>query len=275
MNTKKIKKQLTVAASYPLSTNMQRLEFTTDDMQYFSKDSAGQYVKLMFTPTGETDLELLNADEPPVLRTYTLREIDVLNKRLTIDFVKHVGGVSNTSNYAVADLRVTAHSGGHGHYFAERAQVGDVIYILGPGTLQSIDLNTDWVLLVADMTAIPALSVVLEDLSADAQGYVVLEVTSNADIPALTLPPKVVLTVCVRGQAASLAETVKQLSWLDGQPSVWCACEFSDMKAIRSYITHAHEVERAGCYFSSYWKEGVTEDGHKIFKQQDNEALKA
>ena len=265
MNTKKMPKQLKVVASYAISPHMQRLEFTTDDIQYFAADSAGQYLKLMFTPSGGTDLSLLGPDEVPILRTYTIRQIDVANKRLAIDFVKH-------HVLAVPSL-ISPATGGYGHYFAERAQVGDPIAVRGPGVIQPIDLNKDWLLLVADMTSLPALSVLIQTLPADARGFLVLEVLSTADIPVLRLPANVELSPVVRGQGESLSARVARLPWLAGQPAVWCACEFSDMRAIRSYVTDEHELDRAGCYFSSYWKVGVTEDGHKVFKQQDKDSL--
>lgn len=278
MSDKKIKKRLTVVATYPLSPNMQRLEFSTDDMHYFSQDSAGQYVKLMFTPAGSADLDLLKDDEQPVLRTYTLSAVDLLTQRLTIDFVKHGGCVNSPSLDADEILQLSQESGGHGHCFAERAQIGDVISVRGPGTIQAINLHSDWLLLVADLTAIAALSQVFKQVPVYARGHIVVELAAHADLPpwltAKHLPPTLKLTVCLRGQGASLAETVQQLSRFSGQPSVWCACEFSDMKAIRHYVTDEHAVDRASCYFSSYWKEGVTEDGHKQVKLEDKAGLR-
>lgn len=265
MNTKKMPKQLKVVASYAISPHMQRLEFTTEDIQYFTADSAGQYLKLMFTPSGGTDLSLLGPEESPILRTYTIRQIDIANKRLAIDFVKH---------HALAVTRlISPATGGYGHYFAERAQVGDHIEVRGPGVIQAIDLNRDWLMLVADMTSIPALSVLIQALPKNACGYLVLEVLSTADVPAFDLPVNIQLIIKVRGQNEALSEVVERLAWRVGQPSVWCACEFSDMKAIRSYVTHQQQIDRADCYFSSYWKEGVTEDGHKIIKLKDNESF--
>lgn len=277
MSDKKIPKQLTVVASYPLSPNMQRLEFSSEDMHYFSQDAAGQYVKLMFAPNGSTDLDLLKDDEQPVLRTYTLSAVEVLTQRLTIDFVKHGDGVNSPDLNANEALQLSQENGGYGHHFAERAQIGDVISVRGPGTIQAINLHNDWLLFVADLTAIAALSQVLKQVPVYARGHLVVELAAHADLPpwltAKHLPPTLKLTVCLRGQGASLAETVQQLSWLDGQPSVWCACEFSDMKAIRHYVTDEHDVDRASCYFSSYWKEGVTEDGHKQIKLEDKAEL--
>lgn len=259
MHDKKLPKRLTVLASYPLSPYMQRVEFSTEDIHYFSSDSAGQYVKLMFTPEGSTDLSLLAPEQSPVLRTYTIREIDMVNKHLTIDFVKHQ---SLTNADSVTCSLTKQEQGGYGQYFAEHATVGDTVEVRGPGAIKPIDLQADWLLLVADMSSIPALSVVINALPANAQGFVVLEVLSMADVPQLNFPTNMVLVICVRGVAESLADAVTQLTWLPGQPAVWCACEFSDMKAIRRYASQ-YPLADGGCYFSSYWKEGVTEDGSK------------
>ncbi|MGO1616371.1 MAG: siderophore-interacting protein [Oceanisphaera sp.] len=268
MNHKKLAKRLTVVASYSLSPNMQRVEFSIHDMRYFSPDSAGQYVKLMFTPQGSTDLSLLAPEQKPVLRTYTIRHIDIANKQLTIDFVKHQ---ASASTRLVTDTRTKQEQGGYGQHFAEHAIAGDTIDIRGPGAIKSINLSADWLLLIADMSSIPALSVVIQTLPVHARGFVVLEVLSMADVPKLDLPTQMVLKVCVRGVAESLADAVMQLPRLAGQAAVWCACEFSDMKAIRRYLGQ-YPLTEGGCYFSSYWKEGVTEDGHKLLKQQDKES---
>lgn len=259
MNHKKTPKQLVVIASHSLSPNMQRVEFSTEDIHYFSSDSAGQYVKLMFTPQGSTDLSLLAPEQKPILRTYTIRNIDIANKQLTIDFVKHQ---PSTSTSLVTDMLTKQEQGGYGQHFAEHAITGNTIEVRGPGTIKSINLSADWLLLIADMSSIPALSVVIQTLPVHAQGFVVLEVLSMADVPKLDLPTNMALKVCVRGLTESLADAVTQLPWLAGQAAVWCACEFSDMKAIRRYLGQ-YPLTEDGCYFSSYWKEGVTEDGAK------------
>ncbi|MGO2457267.1 MAG: siderophore-interacting protein, partial [Vibrio casei] len=41
------------------------------------------------------------------------------------------------------------------------------------------------------------------------------------------------------------------------------------MKAIRTYFNDNDAIQRSKSYFSSYWKQGVTEDGHKIIKRED------
>ncbi|MFS1443115.1 MULTISPECIES: siderophore-interacting protein [unclassified Vibrio] len=71
----------------------------------------------------------------------------------------------------------------------------------------------------------------------------------------------------------TLSQTVRSIEWLDGQVSVWTACEFESMRELRQYFRNEKEVAKENIYISSYWKRGVTEDGHKVLKQQDAQAL--
>jgi NADPH-dependent ferric siderophore reductase len=43
------------------------------------------------------------------------------------------------------------------------------------------------------------------------------------------------------------------------------------MRALRQYFRNEKQVKRENIYISSYWKLGVSEDGHKTIKQQDAE----
>lgn len=72
-------------------------------------------------------------------------------------------------------------------------------------------------------------------------------------------------------ESTTLADAVRTYPWLDGQVSVWCACEFDDMRGLRQYFRNERQVERNNIYISSYWKQGVTEDGHKVLKRRDAE----
>lgn len=277
MNTKKIPKQLKVVASYAISPHMQRLEFTTDDIQYFAADSAGQYLKLMFTPSGGTDLSLLAPEQKPALRTYTIADIDVNQKRLAIDFVLHQHKADLSAELGGDQgAEPLAEQGGYGQHFAEQATIGDTISVRGPGAIAPINLDGDWLLCVADMTSLPALRVAIKTLPTQMRGYVIVELLAEADKGLLAdwvLPENMQLLVWLRHETGSLAGKVMSLTWLAGKPTVWCACEFSDMKAIRRYVTDFQQGVHDDCYFSSYWKSGVTEDGHKLLKQQDKASL--
>jgi len=44
---------------------------------------------------------------------------------------------------------------------------------------------------------------------------------------------------------------------------------------LRHYFRNEKQVDKDNLYISSYWKEGTTEDGHKIIKQKDAIAMES
>ena len=62
---------------------------------------------------------------------------------------------------------------------------------------------------------------------------------------------------------------MKVLPWFSGVVSVWGACEFDDMRALRGYFRNEKEVQKDKIYISSYWKSDGPEDGHKVIKRED------
>ena len=60
--------------------------------------------------------------------------------------------------------------------------------------------------------------------------------------------------------------------WPEGDVYAWAACEFSSMKALRSYLREERGLGADSLYISSYWKSGLTEEDHKLAKREDAEA---
>lgn len=245
-------KQVTVASTQTVTPNMQRIVLEGNELAAFPPECEGSYIKLLFSPSGNTELSELSEQDRPVMRTYTIRRFSPQSCQIEVDFVRH------TTN----DL-----SCGFAARWAMSAQVGDTINIVGPGTIQDMNVEADWFLLIADMTALPALSAKIQKLPENATGYAVIKVASEADIQPLNAPKGVTIHWIFAN--ADLAKTVKTLPWLAGEASVWCACEFDAMRTLRQYLRNDKQVERENIYISSYWKQGVTEDGHKVIKQQD------
>ncbi|MGF1702114.1 siderophore-interacting protein [Photobacterium makurazakiensis] len=267
MNKKPQPKTLTVLSNTTVTPNMQRITLGGNDISLFPADSAGQYVKLMFTAKGETNLSLLAEGEKAVLRTFTVGSFDQQNQSITLDLVRH-----DSDNQAP----LNPDAGGYAARWAQTAAEGDTITIGGPKPIQSYLEQGEWFLMIGDMTSLTALKAKLSALPKQAKGYVVVNVTTTDDMQILPMPEGMKLVVnSVADSDISLAQNVKALEWLEGDVSVWCACEFSMMRELRSYVNSDKGVARKNCYFSSYWKEGVTEDGHKVIKRQDAESLKA
>ncbi|MDI4661978.1 MULTISPECIES: siderophore-interacting protein [Cobetia] len=242
-------RELEVIRSAQVTEHMLRVTLGGENIDSIPEGQESAYIKLVF-PRGE--------GERPMMRTYTIRhqratEIDV-------DFAlhDHAGPASS---------------------WAANAQPGDRITIGGPGPTKLINMEADGFLLAGDMTALPAISVNLAELPADACGHAVIEVISEADIQTLEHPPGIELHWLVNPQpdpeGRPLLEKVAALPRQEGQISVWAACEFGSMRALRAHLKQAYEIPKSHFYVSSYWKIGQSEDGHKLAKQQDAEAEEA
>ncbi len=245
-------KQLTVIKSEIISPNMQRIVLQGDALADFPHDCEGYYIKLLFNTIGGTDLSVIADGERPIMRTYTIRHFSSSQRTIDIDFVRHITN----------DLQC-----GFAARWAMTVRVGETIHIAGPNTIKDTNADADWFFMVADMTALPALSAKANKLPQDAKGYAVIKVIEPGDIQPIKTPDNVQV-IWLTGEE-SLAAKVHSLPWLDGTVSVWAACEFDSMRTIRRYFRNEKEVERENIYISSYWKQGVSEDGHKAIRQQD------
>ena len=238
-------RELEVIRTESLTPHMRRITLGGENLADFPEEQDSAYLKLLFP----------QADgQPPLMRTYTIRK--QRNQELDVDFVIHdTEGPAST--------------------WAQQAQPGDRIRVAGPGARKLVNPDADWFLLAGDMTALPAISVNLETLPADARGYAVIEVLDEADIQPLQCPENVELHWVVNPEPDPTGEVivnrVRQLEWLDGEPSIWAASEFSSMRNLRRYFKQERDVGRRNLYVSSYWKMGVSEDQHKVAKRQDAE----
>ena len=252
MKKKPSPKQVTVIATETITPNMQRITLQSPELSEFPANCEGGYIKLLFTPRGETEIKALAEGERPVMRTYTIRRFNPQDGTIEVDFVRHI----------THDLQC-----GFAARWALKVAVGETIFIAGPGTIQDMTTEADWFFMVADMTALPALSAKVRHLPEESKGYAVIKVLSEQDIQSISVPSNLQVKWIYADD--SLEQAVRELPWLDGTASVWCACEFDSMRALRQYFRNEKEVDRENIYISSYWKQGVSEDGHKAIKQQD------
>lgn len=255
---KKEMRTLSVVSSRKLTPHMQRIVLTGEELGTFPEGSESGYIKLLFTIKGnaivsKSQVEAMASDKP-LMRTYTVRAFDAEKKTLTVDFVLH------------------ADSEGPASKWAENAKAGDKIVIVGPGPVKLVDNNADWFLIAGDMTALPAISCNLEQLPPEAKGYAVIEISSQDDRQLLSAPDGVKIQWVTRDSNSDQEEflnTVFDLEWLTGEPYVWCACEFEAMKCLRKHFKLTRNISKRSMYISSYWKQGNSEDQHKIAKQAD------
>jgi NADPH-dependent ferric siderophore reductase len=224
---------------------MRRISLVGADLDDFPEGQESGYVKL-----------LLEQDGAEVRRSYTIREFHAASKTLHLDFMRHAdGGPAST--------------------WAEQTAVGQEISIVGPGAKKLLDFDADWFLLAGDMTALPAISVNLEQLPPGAKGCVVVEVLSEADKQQLTAPQDMEIHWVVNQTPSRddfpLFDKVKEFEFLPGKPSIWVAGEFHTSRAIRRYLKIEKGVQRDEIYASSYWHLGLSDDQHKVAKKTDTD----
>ncbi len=234
-------RELTLVRKQTITPNMLRITLGGADMKDFPSDQESAYVKLLFPRESESR---------PLMRTYTVRA--QREQEIDIDFVIHADG-------------------GPAATWAIEADIGSRILVGGPGPKKLVDTAADWFLIVGDMTALPAISVNIEQLPDNARGYVAIEVISEADIQDLNPPENIDIHWVINPHPGVnndlLFEKVTQLPWLNGRPSVWSACELGSMRKLRDHFRAQPQLDKNDLYISSYWKLGCNEDEHKAIKR--------
>lgn len=247
---------LMVEKNSELTPNMRRIVLTGEALLDYPEITTSAYVKLLFDLQGKPLSAPPTSKDDILMRTYTIRDLDRQNKTMSIDMALHGNSCED----------------GPASHWAKHAQPGEHILIGGPGKTKPLGENYDWVLFAGDMTSLPAISAYLERLPKHTQGYAVIKITSEDDKQALTKPDNVAL-VWVVDDEEKLADAVAQLPWPDGTPAIWAACEFSAMRELRTLFREQRQVAHSQIYISSYWRQGRSEDQHKIDKRIDAEAF--
>ena len=222
-----------------------------------------RYVKLVFLNPHFSYTELLDlvdikasmpAEAQPVLRTYTLRWVDLEAREVAIDFVLH-----GDEGYAGP--------------WAQGAVPGDVVHLRGPGGAYAPDPAVDAHLLAGDEAGLPAIAAAIEALPADAAASVFIEVESAEDEIRFDAGPNVTITWLHRegrpaGSTTLLADAVKAMDWPVGRVQTFVHGEAGLMKALRRFLLAERGVDRADLSISGYWRAGNNEESFRVWKSQ-------
>jgi NADPH-dependent ferric siderophore reductase len=263
-----------VVRSEQLTSHMIRIVLGGSGFDTFTPiDFTDSYVKLVFVADGVEMAALpqpltldsfseVPAAEQPVVRTMTVRRADPAVREIVVDIAVH---------------------GEHGAAgrWAATAQPGQPAYLMGPSGAYAPDPAADWHLLAGDETALPAISVALEALPANAVGQVFIETADAEDEIPLTAPAGVQINWIYRGGRADLVgedragdqapliEAVKSALWLPGQVHAFVHGEAQAvMHNLRPYIRKDRGVEAKWASISGYWRRGRTEETFRQWKKE-------
>jgi NADPH-dependent ferric siderophore reductase len=140
--------------------------------------------------------------------------------RITLDFILHARGVATT--------------------WARCAQPGDRVGLDHARSWYRPEPNTDWQLLVSDLSGLPATARIIEELPDGTPVTAIVEVADEDDLDYLPRRENVAVVASVgtgNGSAPSrLAELVREVTLPAGLGYCWFAGEAAESRAVRKYL---------------------------------------
>lgn len=189
----------------------------------------------------------------PWLRAYTVRAFDRERQQLTVDLVVHSAGPATE--------------------WARQAVPGSQLAISPPGGPSPMLPAAACYWLAGDLSAVPAIGALLENLPADARGEVWL--LTDEDVRSLLQQrPQGVEVHWVRYQAGGQPQLIKALQ-ARGWPAqedmtVWVAGEHHEVVALRDWLRLDCGLPKARLYAVPYWKKDADEE---TYHQQRHDVM--
>lgn len=207
-----------------------------------SQHLVGEYMRVLVTRDGSALPEpQMKGRKPvwgkpsPVSRKYTIRK-----------FWPESGAI---------ELGVVIHEKGPGTTWAQGAQPGDPIHLLGPRSGYNVSDNYDFYVLAGDETGLPGMARWIESMPATARGCAFIEVPSLESQQEEILTPENFEVVWVpRKHENSLFEAVTSAPRPDGNIFVWLAGESRSIQPLRTWARSDLKLSKGHAHSKGYWK---------------------
>ncbi|NUV99208.1 SIP domain-containing protein [Streptomyces sp. CAI 127] len=179
------------------------------------------------------------ADARPIAKDYTPVRYDPEAGEIDFDFVRHEGGVAST--------------------WAQAVKPGEVTWIAGPKMSHGHPEGVDWLLVIGDETALPAIGRWLAEMPAGTRARVFIEVGEESHRQELPTEADATVTWLTRdgapaGSTDLLERAVRSMEWLPGEVYVWAAGEAVSLKGIRRHLSAERGVPRERTRITGYWR---------------------
>jgi len=136
--------------------------------------------------------------------------------------------------------------------WASGDRVGESVTITEPKGSFDMPAGSSWLLLVGDLTAMPAMARISETVS-DIDVRIWAEVPD--DLPGYLPPEADVTWLDPPAEAASaLAEVVEGIDWPAGDGYFWMAGESAQMRAIRKHLMRERRLPSTAYDVMGYWR---------------------
>ncbi|RQW62547.1 siderophore-interacting protein [Vibrio viridaestus] len=238
-----------------ISKSLIRVTVTGDRLNEFPDNCNGAHIKVFF-PNIESGVLQLPVREgkvvhwpehKPVARAYTVRRYCAETRELDIDFVDH------------GDISV-------GSKWAREAEAGSELGLVGPGGPNPLMKPAKWHLMAGDLTAVPAISAILEELPEQAKGEVFIEVDDMAEKHDLVHPEGITVFWLKRenGKESPLINALAEakLPQDDIDLSAFVAGENAAVVGCRKILGKQHNLTRKSMYAIPYWCRGKNEEAY-------------
>ena len=253
---------LTVKHVQDVSPHLRRICLTSPELVDYPFSCGGAHVKIMLPRPGHREIVLptptdkgprwLDPAQKPVIRTFTIRAFRREALELDIDFALH-GEAGPASRFAL------------------QAKPGDRLAISGPGGPDPMLQTAEHYYMAGDLTALPAISAMVEVMPAHARGHIALLVPHQDDVQDLSLPAGVDLRWFVGNpeQAATLVAHFTAQPMVAEGSYFWFGGEESLVVPLRRHVRRTLDAERQRVYAVPYWRSGKDEDAY----HQDRHAV--
>lgn len=244
---------LTVKSKTYLSPHYISIVLEGEDLKNFQAAEIGDNNKILVPPNGSKEVIFpekgatangLTDHSTAIMRTYTLRDLDLNKQEMTIEFVAH-GDEGPASSWAIS------------------AEKGDPLGVLMKKKEKKIFQSADWYLLAGDHTALPVISVMIASMQEHANGEVFIEVQNSDDIIELKHPANVKLNWLYNptpGTASQLPELIRKIEIPDhGTRFLFAATESQAIVEIQKVWRNHPTLKREEWKAYSYWKKGQSE----------------
>jgi NADPH-dependent ferric siderophore reductase len=148
-------------------------------------------------------------------------------------------------------LDVVVHDVGLVTEWAAREVVGDTVTITEPKGSFAMAADAGWLILVGDLTALPAMARIAESATvptriwAEVPDDMSTYLPTGADVTWLATPGE--------GQSR-LAEAVESIEWPAGDGYFWMAGESAQMRAIRKHLMRERRLPSSTYDVMGYWR---------------------
>ncbi|GAA6186619.1 siderophore-interacting protein [Aliiglaciecola sp. NS0011-25] len=230
-----------VASIEDLTPHLKRFVLSGNDLHDFPEGQDGVHVKAIFLADGSPVTDHNKQDA--IKRSYTIREFDSLNKRLTLDFVvnRHQGPATN---------------------WAQNAKVGDYLGIGGPGERKLTNFTANSYLLIGDITAVNAVNGYAKFIPPEAALTAIVTVPTADDIIEMDAGDhlNVLWHVEDEDQESLLDVVNKNALNMAKNTQVFIGLEARQLREVKSLLLHDLNFDRLNMHATGYWKKGMDAD---------------